>query len=105
MSLINAKLLKIKNRQDTSNTHPVNLKTINGEKKTKGIITLKVKIYNVEEVMDIFVIDSENFHYDFLIGLDCIKKFNLMQTEDLNIILIVSKTRRKEVLKQREYEY
>lgn len=86
VSLINAKLLKIKNRQDTSNTHPVNLKTINGEKKTKGIITLKIKIYNIEKVMNIFVIDSENFHYDFLIGLDCIKKFNLIQTEELNII-------------------
>lgn len=36
--------------------------------------------------MNIFVIDDENFYYDFLIGLDCIKKFRLMQNEKLNII-------------------
>ncbi|CAG4958446.1 unnamed protein product [Colias eurytheme] len=36
--------------------------------------------------MNVFVIDNENFHYDFLIGLDCIKKFRLLQDEKLNII-------------------
>lgn len=78
--------MKITEGQDTSNKQPVNLKTINGEKKTKGIVTLKIRIYNIERNMDIFVIDNDNFHYDFLIGLDCIKKFNLIQTEKLNII-------------------
>lgn len=86
MSLINAKLLKIQETGDTSDTQTANLKTINGEKKTKGIVTLKLKIYNIERNMDIFVIDNENFHYDFLIGLDCIKNFKLMQDETLNII-------------------
>lgn len=85
-SLINAKFLKIKKRQDTSHIQSVNLKAINGEKKTKGIITIKIKIENIERIMDIFVIDNENFYYDFLIGLDCIKNFNLMPTEKLNII-------------------
>lgn len=36
--------------------------------------------------MGIFVIDNGNFHYDFLIGLDYIKNFKLMQDEELNII-------------------
>ncbi|KAM3964845.1 uncharacterized protein ACR2FA_001242 [Aphomia sociella] len=64
----------------------VNLKTINGEKKTKGMVTLKIKIYDIEKTMDIFVVDNVNFNYDFLIGLDCIKNFKLMQNEDLKII-------------------
>lgn len=63
-----------------------NLRTINGDKKTKGMITLKIKIGNIEKNMDVFVIDKENFNYDFLIGLDCIKNFKLMQDEDLKII-------------------
>lgn len=86
MSLINAKLLNIQPNEYKNNIQIVNLKTINGEKKTKGIVTLKIKIYNIEKIMDIFVIDNENFNYDFLIGLDCIKNFKLMQNEELKII-------------------
>jgi len=56
----------------------VNFTTINGVKKTNGMVTLKIKIYNIEKTMDIFVIENENFNYDFLIGLDCIKKFKLI---------------------------
>ncbi|KAK7871567.1 hypothetical protein R5R35_010364 [Gryllus longicercus] len=63
----------------------VNLKTINGAKKTKGMITLKIKIYNIEKEMNVFIIDNENFNYEFLIGLDCIKEFKLIQNEDLKI--------------------
>ena len=63
----------------------VNLKTINGEKKTKGMVSLKIKILNIEKIMDIYVIDNENFKYDFLIGLDCIKNFKLIQNEELKI--------------------
>ena len=67
------------------NFETVNLKTINGAKKTKGMITLKIKIYNIEKEMNVFVIDNENFNYEFLIGLDCIKEFKLIQNEDLKI--------------------
>lgn len=84
--LINAKLLKIQPKEITSNIQMVNLKTINGEKKTKGMVTLKIKIYNMERIMDVFVVDNENFKYDFLIGLDCIKDFKLLQNEELKII-------------------
>ncbi|GBP39191.1 hypothetical protein EVAR_26977_1 [Eumeta japonica] len=45
--------------------------------------------------MDIFVIDNENFHYDFLIGLDCIKNFKLIQNEDLAIIQCNPKEEKK----------
>jgi len=36
--------------------------------------------------MNVFVIDNENFNYDFLVGLDCIKNSRLIQTEELKII-------------------
>lgn len=84
VSLINAKLLKIR-QEKTDGIQKVNLRTINGKKKTKGMITIKIKIYNIENTMDIFVVDNENFNYDFLIGLDCIRKFKLIQNEDLRI--------------------
>lgn len=35
--------------------------------------------------MNVFVIDKENFDYDFLVGLDCIKEFYLVQNENLEI--------------------
>lgn len=85
VSLINAKLLKM--QQTNKNImNMVNLKTINGEKKTKGMVRVKIKIYNIESIMDIFVVDNEHFNYDFLVGLDCIKKFKLIQNEKLEII-------------------
>lgn len=79
--------MKIHKKEEvTFNKQTANLKTINGEKKTKGIVKLKIKIYDIEREMNIFVIDNENFHYDFLIGLDCIKEFRLIQNEKLHII-------------------
>ena len=49
------------------------------------MVKLVVKIFNIEKEINVFVIDEENFDYDFLVGLDCIKKFQLIQDENLNI--------------------
>lgn len=84
VSLINSRLLK-KKRKQISNTNNTNLKTINGVTKADGLITVKTKIFNIENMMDIFVINSEDFNYNFLIGLDCIKKIKLCQNEKLEI--------------------
>lgn len=84
VSLINSRLLKINNKE-LSYTNNTNLKTINGVKKANGIITLGITIFDVEKKMNVFVIDQENFDYDFLIGLDCIKEFFLIQDENLQI--------------------
>ena len=84
VSLINSKLLKINNKA-LSYSKNNNLKTINGVKKAKGIIKLDIKIFNLEKEVDVFVIDDKNFDHDFLIGLDCIKKFFLIQNENLEI--------------------
>lgn len=91
VSLINARLLKLKDERikDSENT---NLKTINGVRKINGMVTLKVKIFNIEKTINVFVIDKENFDYDFLIGLDCITKFGLAQNEKLKITQKVPET-------------
>lgn len=55
-----------------------NLITINGVKKTTGLTTIKIKILDIEENVDVHIIDGEEFKYDFLIGLDMIKQFRLV---------------------------
>lgn len=67
------------------NAQGTNVSTINGVKKTEGMITIKIKIFNIEKVMNVVVIDKENFQYDVLIGLDMIKEFKLSQDENLEI--------------------
>ena len=52
------------------------MKTVNGENKTDGLITIKIKIFKIEEEMDVYII-KEDFG-DFIIGLDMIKKFRLI---------------------------
>lgn len=83
VSLINSKLLKLKGRGNNSNE--ADLITINGVKKTSGLTTLKIKIFDLEKNFDVYIIDEQNFKYDFLIGLDMIKMYKLIQTEDLQI--------------------
>lgn len=84
VSLINSKLLRTYHNNNTNLPNP-KLKTINGVKQSNGIINLDVKIFNIEKKINAFVIDKENFDYDFLIGLDCIKNFKLVQDENLEI--------------------
>lgn len=81
--MINSKILKLKGKKNHSNN--ADLITINGVKKTSGLTTLKIKIYEIEKEVDVYIIDKENFKYDFLIGLDMIKEFKLIQNEDLRI--------------------
>ncbi|XP_060809930.1 putative nuclease HARBI1 [Amyelois transitella] len=60
--------------------------------------------------MKVFVIDEENFDFDFLVGLDFIKEFSLVQDEKLNICQkipqqeceIVSKETRKTDIDNKE---
>ena len=61
-----------------------NLKTINGVKKARGIVTLNAKIFNIGKQINAFVVDKSNFDDDVLIGLDCIKNAHLIQDENLD---------------------
>jgi len=54
-------------------------------RKTDGLVTIKIKIFDIEEEVDVFIVDREDFE-DFLIGLDMIKKFKLTQDEELRIL-------------------
>ena len=81
-----------------SNNGNANLKTINGVRKTDGLVSIKTKIFNMEKEMYVFVINSENFSYDFLIGLDCIKEFRLSQNEKIEIKQISNSDKIDEVL-------
>lgn len=83
VSLINSKLLKLKGKGN--NLNEADLVTINGVKKTSGLTNLNIKIFELEENVDVYIIDEQNFKYDFLIGLDLIKTFKLIQNEDLKI--------------------
>ena len=46
---------------------------------------LKIKIFDIEKTVHCHIIDREEFKYDFLIGLDLIREFNLTQDENLKI--------------------
>lgn len=83
VSLINSKLINLKS--NSNKLQKTNLRTINGVYKTDGLIKIKIKILNIEHYINVFIIDNENFKYNFLIGLDCIKKFKLIQNENLEI--------------------
>lgn len=83
VSLINSKLLNIRKKR-TENTRSVGLTTINSVKNAEGMINLKMKIFEREKNMNVFV-DKKSFKYDFLIRLNCIKKFQLIQNEKLEI--------------------
>lgn len=82
ISLINSRLIKVKEKKD--NVNVAYMKTVNGVKKTDGLITIKIKIFDLEEDVDVYVVQNEDFD-DFIIGLDMIKKFKLTQNEDLQI--------------------
>lgn len=84
VSLINSKLLRFK-KQGHNVYKNANLITINGVKNTKGFTTIKIKIFNIEKEIGVYVVEGINFKYDFLIGLDIIKEFKLIQDENLEI--------------------
>lgn len=85
VSLINSKLIRLKQdgKSEYGNTK---LMTINGVKKTIGLTTIKIKILDIEKQTDVYIVDGKDFKYDFLIGLDIIKKISLIQNENLEII-------------------
>ena len=83
VSLMNAKLVRIINQNEDKNK--ILIKTIYGVKKTNGLVTIKIKIFDIEDEVDVFIVNTEDFE-DFLIGLDMIKKFKLTQDEELKIL-------------------
>jgi len=85
-----------------NNIKNANLRTINGVKKTNGLTNIKIKIYEIEEKVDVYIIDEENFKYYFLIGLDIIKKFKLIQNEQLKITQNNNLNQKKKIEEKKE---
>lgn len=84
VTVINSKLVKLRyNGKDQ--TRGI-LKSINGRGKTNGLITLKAKILNEEKNINAFILESEEFDHDLILGLDTINNFRLTHNEDLNVI-------------------
>lgn len=50
-----------------------------------GITALQIKIMNVMKTVILFVIDPQHFHFDFIIGTDCISLFRLNLDHKLNV--------------------
>lgn len=67
------------------NSKKTKFKTTNGVYQTDRLIKIKAKVLDIEDHINVFIIDSKNFDHDFLMGLDCIKKFRLTQNEKLEI--------------------
>ena len=60
--------------------------TISGVNFTNRRAKIQMKINESEEKLDVFVVKNNNFSYDLLLGLDAIKKFKLIQNENLEIL-------------------
>ena len=83
ISLINSKLveqLKLKLFQDNSI-----FKTISGKSFSNGRVKMRIKIGNIEDDLQFFVVKDDEFKYQMLIGLDAIQKFKLIQDEKMKI--------------------
>ena len=73
---INAKIYKLKGCR---------FKMVSGFGVVVGWTRVKIKIFNIERNVIVFVIDSKVFNHDFLIGLDLILLYRLNQNHKLEI--------------------
>lgn len=58
------------------------LKGVAGLANTVGLVTLKIKIGDLEEYFQFFIVRDGTIDCEFLLGLDFIKKFKLCQNEN-----------------------
>ena len=80
----------IKQLKSTLIQQKCSFKTIGGVNFTSGRKKLRLRINKMTEDIEVFVVRNSNFSYDLLLGLDAIKKFRLLQDENLKILQRVS---------------
>lgn len=74
-------------------------KTLSGISFTQNRAKLTLKVNEIEEEMDVFVVRNSQFSYDILLGLDAIKKFKLVQNENLDVYQKVGEGRFEKISK------
>lgn len=72
-------------------------KTLSGINFTRSRAKLHMRINKIEEVINVYVVRNNNFSYDLLLGLDAIKKFRLIQDENLDIFQRVQKDKIEQI--------
>lgn len=82
-SLVNEKIIQLLKSKLINNK--TILRTINGTDFCKNRANIHLKIGEIEDSIKVIVVKNNNFNYDLLLGLDAIKKFNLIQDENLQI--------------------
>ena len=106
-SLINERIIKsLKTKLYNSRSI---LKSISGMDVYKTRVNLKLNIGEIEDNLEFIVIKNDNFNYDMLLGLDAIKKFQLIHDENLKIkqkkhneIITINKLENEENLEDKE---
>lgn len=84
VTLINSKILKDVGAEILRKNKQL-FKTISGVQESNNKVSLVMKIHKIEKEVEAYIIKNDNFSYDILLGLDVIKKFKLLQNDDLNI--------------------
>lgn len=82
-SLINDRLVRELKTELFSNR--AILKSLSGVDFCEKRATVQLKIGEIEDALNVCVVKNSNFNYDLLLGLDAIKKFRLLQDENLRI--------------------
>ncbi len=83
---LNVKFLRLSN---------ANFKMISGYGKILGIAQVQLKIFNIERIVYVFVLDSPDNNHELIIGLDLIRAFKLCQNENLVISQKIGKIKVK----------
>lgn len=88
ISLINYRLLKRLNLKRIKSK--AIFKSVNGTSFTDSRALIKIKIHKLKGWLNVYVVRNDKFSYDLLLGLDAIRKFKLLQDEELKIFQRVS---------------
>lgn len=58
-----------------------NIEGVSGVAKSEGIVSVLIKIFDIEKYFPFFIVKSRRFKDDLLLGLDLIQPFKLRQDE------------------------
>ena len=84
VSLINYNFYKTLNIQENVSGGNI-IKTLTGISQAHGMTRINLKILDISDTHDLFIVKNESFKDDILLGLDSINKFKLCQDENLKI--------------------